>query len=68
MAILRSKTVTIVAFAMVAPAFGILAAQEKKESPASKVTVTPDQIQWAPVPSLLPGALSPVIFGAPNKP
>jgi quercetin dioxygenase-like cupin family protein len=64
----RSRTVIIVAFAIITPALGLLVAQAKGESSQPKVVVTPDQVKWAPVTSLRPGAQSAVVLGAPDKP
>jgi quercetin dioxygenase-like cupin family protein len=68
MALRQSRAPIIVTLAIMIPALGLLVAQAKGESPIPKVTLTPDQVKWAPVPSLLPGAQSAVILGAPDKP
>ena len=64
----RSRAVVIVALATLVPAFGLLLAQTRGESPSPKVILTPDQVKWASVASLRPGAQSAVILGTPDKP
>jgi quercetin dioxygenase-like cupin family protein len=49
-------------------ALGLLVARAYGESPSPKVILTPDQVKWAPVASLRPGAQSAVMLGAPDKP
>ncbi|MGE5715902.1 MAG: cupin domain-containing protein [Acidobacteriota bacterium] len=68
MTLRRSNAITIVTLTIILPAISLLVARVKGESPATKVTLTPDQLKWAPVASLLPGAQSAVILGAPDKP
>jgi quercetin dioxygenase-like cupin family protein len=68
MTLRRYRAVIVVAFAIVTPALGLLVTQAKGESSPPKVVVTPDQVKWAPVASLRPGALSAVVLGAPDKP
>jgi quercetin dioxygenase-like cupin family protein len=67
MALRRSRPAIIVSLVIITSAFGLLVTQAKGESPAT-VILTPDQVKWAPVASLLPGAKSAVILGAPDKP
>lgn len=63
----QSRACLVVALASLAPASGPLVARTKGEPSPAKVTLTPDQLKWAPVPSLLPGAMSTVVFGEPSK-
>jgi hypothetical protein len=68
MALRRARAGIIVTLAIITPAFGLLVTQAKGESSPPKVTLTPEQVKWAPVASLRPGAQSAVILGAPDKP
>jgi hypothetical protein len=68
MTYIRSKSITVAGALSLLSGFGYLSAQGVTKTAQAKVTLTPDQVKWAPVSSLLPGAFSAVIFGAPDKP
>jgi hypothetical protein len=65
MTLRRSRLVGI---GSIVTALGLLVARAYGESPSPKVILTPDQVKWAPVASLRPGAQSAVMLGAPDKP
>src|SRR5450755_2592106 len=67
MTLRRSRFVILVTLAITIPALGFLVTQAKGESSPTTVTLTPDQVKWAPVASLQPGAQSAYLLGAPDK-